>query len=278
MSSRSLGELLLRPSPRARTSIRQTQTTRTSRMSPSWTARRCISNTPNQTAAQPQRDDDDELHHVPGVAANPQPPVEPQQAPVGRTPFDNEASSRLNVLFSGLPSQRRRPAQSAPPTQPTSNDEARAARGNHVFGADFSSPSSSGFRRPPNRGPPKLNFDDMATPIGMLDPNLSNKPSEAANLATQQEETFANYPRLNPTYGKTVDLDAGRGRDLVRGITMLGSLVARNKIKSEMMSQRFHERGGLRRKRLASLRWRARFKTGFTSITKRVSELTAKGW
>jgi small subunit ribosomal protein MRP21 len=129
-----------------------------------------------------------------------------------------------------------------------------------------------------SREPPKLNFDDMSLPSDLLDPNLSNKPSDAANLATQQQETFANYPRLNPTYGRAVELDTARGRDLVRGIGMLGSLVARNKVRAEMMKQRFHERGGLKRKRLNSERWRARFKKGFNDITKRVSELTGKGW
>lgn len=118
----------------------------------------------------------------------------------------------------------------------------------------------------------------MALPDGMLNPSLSNKPSEAVALATQQEEVFANYPRLDPTYGRSVDLDNSRGRDLVRGIGMLASLVARNKIKNDFAKQKFHERGGLKRKRLNSERWRARFKVGFTRITSRVSELTRKGW
>jgi small subunit ribosomal protein MRP21 len=118
----------------------------------------------------------------------------------------------------------------------------------------------------------------MDFPSELLDPNLSNKPSDAANLATQQAETFANYPRLNPTYGKAVELDPSRGRDIVRGIGMLGSLVARNAVKKEFNKQRFHERGGLKRKRLASERWRARFKIGFREVTARVSELTRKGW
>ena len=112
----------------------------------------------------------------------------------------------------------------------------------------------------------------------MLNPNLSNKPSDASSLAVQQEETFSSYPRLNPTYGRTVELDASRGRDIVRGIGMLGSLVARNKVKADFNRQRFHERGGLKRKRLASERWRARFKQGFRDITGRVTELTRKGW
>jgi hypothetical protein len=125
---------------------------------------------------------------------------------------------------------------------------------------------------------PGLDFESMALPDSDLNPSLSNKPSDAASLATQQEQTFVSYPRLNPTYGRTVDLDVSRGRDIVRGIGMLGSLMARNKVKADFNKQRFHERGGLKRKRLASERWRARFKAGFKEVTGRVSELTKKGW
>jgi small subunit ribosomal protein MRP21 len=267
MSSRSLGELLLRPTSIARTPLCQIR-----RTPASWTSR-SISNTPSQPAAQPQRKDDDEL---PQQAQEPQQPSGPLRirrtaGPAGQ----REASQAIDSLFGNMPN-RSRPATYAPRGQSTSSEEVRAARNTHVFGAAFSDPSKS--NRPAGRGPPKLNFDDMSLPTDMLDPNLSNKPSESANLATQQKEMFANYPRLNPTYGRMVELDASRGRDLVRGIGMLGSLMARNRIKHEQAKQRFHERGGLKRKRLASERWRARFKTGFRDVTRRVSELTSKGW
>jgi hypothetical protein len=118
----------------------------------------------------------------------------------------------------------------------------------------------------------------MAMTDADINPSLANKPLHGPSLAVQQEETFVQYPRLNPTYGRTVELDASRGRDIVRGIGMLGSLMARNKVKSDFNKQRFHERGGLKRKRLASERWRARFQKGFRDITYRVTELTRKGW
>lgn len=111
---------------------------------------------------------------------------------------------------------------------------------------------------------------------GFLSPSPANKATTP--LAEQQKATFDNYPRLEPEYGRTVNLDVSRGRDIVRGIGMLGSMMARNKVKSDFNAQRFHERGGLKRKRLNSQRWRARFKTGFQSVTGRVMELTRKGW
>jgi small subunit ribosomal protein MRP21 len=269
MSSRSLGELLLRPSPLTRTPLCQIR-----RISPSWTAQRSISNTPSQPAAQPQRKEDDLDFAAQGSRAA-QPLRIRRTIPASRS----AASQAIDSLFSDPPRQRpASPTAYASRGQSNSSDEVRAARSNHVFGADFSNPSFSSRRNRTSREPPKLNFDEMSLPTDLLDPNLSNKPSDAANLATQQQETFANYPRLNPTYGRTVELDATRGRDLVRGIGMLGSLVARNKIKANMMKQRFHERGGLKRKRLNSERWRARFKKGFVDVTRRVSELTSKGW
>jgi small subunit ribosomal protein MRP21 len=268
MSSRSLGELLLRPSPIIRTPLCQIR-----RTPASWTSR-SISSTPSQPAAQPQRNDDGY-----DSTQQEQPSQQPRQAfrirktaPGGQ----QETSSRIDALFGGMP--KRTPSTTyARPPQSTSSDEVRAARNNHIFGAGFSDPSSPN-RRARGHGPPKLNFDDMSLPTDLLNPNLSNKPSEAANLATQQQETFANYPRLNPTYGRQVELDVSRGRDLVRGIGMLGSLMQRNRIRYEMNKQRFHERGGLKRKRLNSERWRNRFKKGFTEVTRRVSELTGKGW
>ncbi|KAJ4363102.1 hypothetical protein N0V83_010222 [Neocucurbitaria cava] len=260
MSSRSLGELLLRPSSFTR--IPPTSSTQYSRrITPSWTARRCISNTPSP-AAQPQRKGD--------TYSTEQPDEEPQQMRQPGQASQAETSQAIDSLFPNRP-QSYAPRQQ----QTTSSDELRAARASHIFGSDWSSPSRSNR---PSRRPPGLNFDSMALPDDMLNPSLQNKPSDATALATQQEETFANYPRLNPTYGRTVDLDASRGRDIVRGIGMLGSLMARNKVKSDFNKQRFHERGGLKRKRLNSERWRARFKKGFQEVTGRVTELTRKGW
>ncbi|KAH7379573.1 hypothetical protein BKA66DRAFT_466297 [Pyrenochaeta sp. MPI-SDFR-AT-0127] len=260
MASRSLGELLLRPSSFTR--IPHTSPTQSIRhIAPSWTAQRAISNAPNKPA-QPQRKDD-----------NYEAKEQPRRSSPRQTSQD-ETSQAIDSLFSGIPTAKSPAYANRTATNASSSDELRAARASHVFGSEFSSPS----RSRPSRRPPGLNFDSMALPSDLLNPTLSNKPSDASSLAVQQEETFANYPRLNPTYGRTVDLDASRGRDIVRGIGMLGSLMARNKVKSDFNKQRFHERGGLKRKRLNSERWRARFKKGFQAVTGRVSELTRKGW
>lgn len=257
MASRSLGERLLRPSTFARIPQPPRRTT------PSWTCQRAISNTPRQLA-QPRRKDDNENYVPEQEAQRPQARYVAGREAARPQPTQNETTQTLDSLFSGMTTNRA-------PYMP--RDAAPTSPANRVFGADFAGTKS---RRPAHK--PGLNFDAMELPEDMVNPNLSNKPSDASSLAVQQEETFSQFPRLNPTYGRTVELDASRGRDIVRGIGMLGSLMARNKVKSDFNKQRFHERGGLKRKRLASERWRARFKKGFRDVTDRVTELTRKGW
>jgi small subunit ribosomal protein MRP21 len=274
MASRSLGELLLRPSTFPR--IPQTSSTQCLRRTvPSWTTQRAISTTPT-CLAQPARKDD-EFHYVSEQEAQ-------NQAPQGRyipkreaarpqsqlrQPAQDETTREIDALFSRMPTNR-----TPPPYMPRNASPNPTANADRVFGAEFSNRS----RSRPSLRPQGLAFDEMDMPEELLNPNVTNKPSDASSLAVQQGETFSSYPRLNPTYGRTVDLDASRGRDIVRGIGMLGSLMARNKVKADFNKQRFHERGGLKRKRLASERWRARFKAGFREVTGRVSELTRKGW
>lgn len=265
MASRSLGELLLRPSTFTRLPNAQRIVT------PSLTCQRALSHTAQQSAQPAPKSDDGnsipeseaqrpQIRYMPeSEAASPQPRPQASRQETTRT---------LNNLFSGMPRDRPPPSYLPQGVAPNSPAAAR------VFGADFAGPN----RRRPAR-PRSLDYEAMAEASDSIsNPTFANKPSDAASLAVQQEATFAQYPRLNPTYGRTVELDAKRGRDIVRGIGMLGSLVARNSVKNDFYKQRFHERGGLKRKRLASERWRARFKQGFRDITGRVTELTKKGW
>ncbi|KAG6006839.1 hypothetical protein E4U21_006646 [Claviceps maximensis] len=61
-------------------------------------------------------------------------------------------------------------------------------------------------------------------------------------------------------------------------IRVLDRLCRDQKIKNKYHSQKFHERKGLKKKRLTSQRWRARFKTGFKAAVNRVLELKRQGW
>ena len=185
----------------------------------------------------------------------------------GAEPAQKDPNSAIDTLFRDERTHNTpNGASSAAPARP---------RRNRIFGSDFSEPPA----RTRSRKPPGLNFDDMVMPESLGGNAVAPAPHNAASaLASQQEAVFESYPRLNPTYGRTVDLAPARGRDIVRGIGMLASLMARNKVKHDFNKQRFHERNGLKRKRLNSERWRARFKVGFKHVTARVTELTRKGW
>jgi small subunit ribosomal protein MRP21 len=85
-----------------------------------------------------------------------------------------------------------------------------------------------------------------------------------------------NALKLNPSTGRSVTLNAGI--DVGRGFRLLEQSCARNKVRSDATKQRFHERGGLKRKRLRRERWRKRFLEGFKATIKRVKQLTKQGW
>ncbi|EHA47013.1 hypothetical protein MGG_10140 [Pyricularia oryzae 70-15] len=82
--------------------------------------------------------------------------------------------------------------------------------------------------------------------------------------------------RLRPVLGRTVPTTPNV--DAAKAFQLLQLLVRRNNVAGDFHRQRFHERGGLKRKRLKSQRWRARFKTSFVATVKRVQQLVKQGW
>lgn len=84
--------------------------------------------------------------------------------------------------------------------------------------------------------------------------------------------------RLSARTGRTIEVDPGKNNDLGTKMKQLDMLCARNKIRADFAKQRFHERGGMKRKRLKSERWRLRFKNEFRKTVLRVQELRRKGW
>lgn len=55
-------------------------------------------------------------------------------------------------------------------------------------------------------------------------------------------------------------------------------MCTRNRVAADFQKQRFHERPGLKKKRLAMLSWRRKFRTGMQATVKRVKTLSAQGW
>jgi small subunit ribosomal protein MRP21 len=244
MGPRHLSELLLRPAALARISAPRPSPIRCLRHPQPQPTRWALPSTQRHLNTTPT-----------SHAAQPQPKEE--EALDAPAEDNSELSSEIDTLF-GLSKTIRRTTTGR---TPNSGDEFEATR--RLFGSEFSSPGRGTSLRPQ-----AFNFDDLSLP---------DEPVEPAQAITIPEEDIK-YPRLTPAYGRTVNLDESRGRDIVRGINMLGSLMARNKVKQDFNKQRYHERPGLKRKRLHSERWRARFKVGFNGVVGRVSELTRKGW
>jgi small subunit ribosomal protein MRP21 len=82
--------------------------------------------------------------------------------------------------------------------------------------------------------------------------------------------------RLTPSTGRSIAI--GTGIDVARGLRLLEQSCARNRVRADFTLQRFHERGGLKRKRLRRQRWRRRFIEGFRATVGRVKQLKHQGW
>jgi small subunit ribosomal protein MRP21 len=82
--------------------------------------------------------------------------------------------------------------------------------------------------------------------------------------------------KLGPSTGRSVHI--GAGIDIGRGFKLLEQSCARNGVKRDANNQRFHERPGLKRKRLRRERWRRKFLEGFKATVGRVKQLKNQGW
>lgn len=123
-----------------------------------------------------------------------------------------------------------------------------------------------------NKSP--LNLDRMLSP----ESNRSDVSDVMRNLSAAFSNPAAPKAalRLTPKTGRTVNI--GAGIDIGRGFRLLEQSCARNKVRSDFTKQRFHERGGLKRKRLRRERWGRRFMDGFKSTIARVKEMKRQGW
>ena len=84
--------------------------------------------------------------------------------------------------------------------------------------------------------------------------------------------------RSRPTIGRTIEVNQEGGQHVAGALRRLEILCAVNKIRNDQYRQRFHERPGLKRKRLKSERWRKLFKGSFRMTVARVQEMRRKGW
>lgn len=107
---------------------------------------------------------------------------------------------------------------------------------------------------------------------------LADGPSPAQIWADQVKRSDMNL-HLSPRTGRTVPvLDQHDPRQLPRSLRLFQALVLRDGVKRKEAKQKFHERPGLRRKRLTRQRWRRRFMKTFKTIVNRVRMLVKQGW
>lgn len=105
----------------------------------------------------------------------------------------------------------------------------------------------------------------------MLDPQNNLAPSLPPKLDKPSL-------KLGPSVGRTIAVDGSKGMDVGRAFRSLEMACARNAVRRDFQRQRFHERPGLKRKRLHSERWRRRFKEGFRGVVRMVNRMKKQGW
>jgi hypothetical protein len=109
---------------------------------------------------------------------------------------------------------------------------------------------------------------------------LPSSPLDIEGVQNDVSTTVSAVPRnplrLGPRIGRTVHVNDKT--DVTSAIRKMETLVAKNHVRRHFQIQRFHERGGLKRKRLRRERWRKKFKDGFKAVVDRVQHLRKQGW
>ncbi|KAM0718724.1 hypothetical protein Q7P37_005795 [Cladosporium fusiforme] len=148
----------------------------------------------------------------------------------------------------------------------------------------FASNNAQSESSPSRKLLPRSSVDDLLANMG----NLSTSPRGKRDvLGSLNPRGARNAPptlpqpapmKLGPKLGRTVYVEPKRGIDVARAFRSMEIGVAKNQVKKDFNRQRFHERGGVKRKRLHSERWRKRFKAGFQATVKRVLKMKKQGW
>ena len=110
--------------------------------------------------------------------------------------------------------------------------------------------------------------------FGLTNTRTSSLPSAPPPPPRLEPAPF----KLDSTVGRTIQVNSGVGIDVGRAFRMLDQRCALNSVRRDFQRQRFHERPGLKRKRLKSERWRKRFKEQFQQTVRTVVKMKAQGW
>lgn len=151
----------------------------------------------------------------------------------------------------------------------------------HPTSADMLSQLSSKYQTPRpglSRDHGRVDTDKMLLPASREEnSNLSHDILTSIDTSVTPSAAVHKIPlRLNPSMGRHVSVTATV--DVARAFRNVDMNCARNKVRSDASKQRYHERPGLKRKRLVRERWRKRFSEGFKATVTRVKQLKHQGW
>jgi ribosomal protein S21 len=149
------------------------------------------------------------------------------------------------------------PPRKVAPQQPNAFSSVTDTEKDELYSTMFPDPTSGGFDNPFMSQRPKENaLERWKAGVEAMDESL----------------------HLGLKTGRQMEVVASNATDLAIKLGMLGALTSRNKVRQDERRQKFHERPGLKRKRLKRERWRKRFSTSFASICARATSLARQGW
>ena len=102
-----------------------------------------------------------------------------------------------------------------------------------------------------------------------------DKYNEINSIEFNQKSRELPFP-LKPEAGRTTYVS--NRTDVASAFRLCNVTLSLNRTRNYWNKQRFHERPGLRRKRLASQTWRRKFRTCMVTTVKRVKDLARQGW
>lgn len=114
----------------------------------------------------------------------------------------------------------------------------------------------------------------------MNDPESASGMMDRVSSGFVTPKPFRQPMKFDATTGRTVNVSGASKQsiDVAKAFTLVEINCSRNKVRMMANKQRFHERGGLKRKRLRRQRWQKRFMEGFKATISRVRHLRKQGW
>ncbi|MCJ1485822.1 hypothetical protein MMC06_005997 [Schaereria dolodes] len=187
---------------------------------------------------------------------------------------DSQVGSMLDSFFKEKRLSAHGPHETSKSRSPVARQEARKSSADitaAAFREDFASRNTLQNRQ----GMLAARMDYLDAP--------SNFSQDMRNVNSEiQRRKFRQLPpapvRLDAFIGRSMEVDPAKGVDLARGLKKLEIKCSLNSVRQDVTQQRYHERGGLKRKRLKRERWRKRFMLGFKSVVTKVKDMKKRGW